>query len=69
MRLRQRRGNDGGKPKNRALQSSNERSTELNSPYRRFAICEVGKVLSYSGIRAPADCKSALRQIENLRYN
>jgi hypothetical protein len=39
-----------------------------NLLYRRIAFCHSPKTLTVSRYRKPADCKSAIQQIENLRY-
>jgi hypothetical protein len=40
----------------------------FNLLYRRIAFCCGPKTLTASRYRKPADCKSAIQQIENLRY-
>jgi hypothetical protein len=41
----------------------------LNLLYRRFVICEARDISKRSTIPTPADYKSAIQQIRNLRYS
>jgi hypothetical protein len=40
-----------------------------NLPYRRLYLLNISKNKRAQIIREPADCKSAIRQIANLRYD